>query len=102
MIDIEKKHDNRGSDHFITVNDYGAKTEKTKPASEFPESMRFIEVRSSSDAQDNIKRVAVKNIIIRPLDDLGNLVDMSQATVVSIQYLDDKGNVLLSTTMQKN
>jgi len=89
------------NEQVIIVIDYGSKTKKIKPATDFPESMRLLDAKVVIDGKEKIIKVPVKQIQIRPLDDSGNLVDMQNSKIVSIQYLDGEGNTLQSTTMQK-
>ena len=83
----------------ILVIDYGNNSKKIKPVSEFPESIRFKPRRESVNGVEVVVRIPVRGIIITPLSKDGKIVDASESKIVNVQYLDENGSVLESTTM---
>ena len=83
----------------ILVVDYGNSSKKVRPITDFPESMRSKPIKSDND--EKILKIPIKGIKIVPLDEEGKLVEASQAKIINVQYLDENGSVLESTTMQR-
>lgn len=84
----------------VLVIDYGDSSKKIKPLTDFPESIQFKPRRISKSGVDETVSVPVRVIKIMPLDGEGKLVDASKAKIINVQYLDESGSVLESTTMQ--
>lgn len=102
-VDKSSEYSQKNTDvNSILVVDFGSNTRKIKPLSEFPESIRFKSRKRTVDGVDVISKVPVREIRIRPLDEMGNLTDASKAKIVSVQYLDENGAILESTTMQQD
>ncbi|MFT3928950.1 MAG: hypothetical protein QM709_01530 [Spongiibacteraceae bacterium] len=101
MSEQSDQKTNQLNNHTILVVDFSNDTREMKPASDFPQSIQFKNRRRIVDGKDVVTKVPVREIRIRPIGMDGGFVAKEKATLVNIEYLDEKGDVLESTTMQK-